>query len=92
MSAIKNALSALISLTLSSAYAASNTMPASSGLPAGMEKCYGIAKAGLNDCGNGVHQCAGEAKVNGDKSEWLAVPDGLCNKIVGGSLKPNAKS
>jgi len=53
----------------------------------GMEKCYGIAKAGQNDCGTASHGCAGESKVDGDKEAWLAVPTGLCNKIVGGSTK-----
>lgn len=53
----------------------------------GMEKCYGIAKAGQNDCGTASHSCSGESKVDGDKKEWLAVPTGLCNKIVGGSTK-----
>ena len=54
------------------------------------EKCYGIAKAGKNDCGNasGTHACAGNSKVDGDGGEWMAVPKGLCNKIVGGSTKP----
>lgn len=52
--------------------------------PAQSEKCYGIAKAGQNDCSTSAHTCSGEAKVDGDKSEWLYVPNGLCNKIVGG--------
>lgn len=53
----------------------------------GMEKCYGIAKAGRSDCGTATHSCAGESKIDGDKNAWLFVPDGLCNKIVGGSTK-----
>lgn len=54
----------------------------------GMEKCYGIAKAGLNDCGTPSNSgCAGSSKVDGDKAAWLYVPKGTCNKIVGGSLK-----
>jgi len=55
----------------------------------GVEKCYGIAKAGQNDCGSTVHGCGGEQKTDGDKSDWIAVPNGLCNKIVGGTLKPS---
>lgn len=51
----------------------------------GMERCYGIAKAGLNDCGTATHNCAGESKVDNDKNEWILVPTGLCEKIVGGS-------
>ena len=53
------------------------------------EKCYGIAKAGQNDCATGSHGCAGEAKLPGAKNEWLSVPTGLCNKIVGGSTTPD---
>ena len=51
-----------------------------------MEKCYGIVKAGQNDCANkaGTHSCAGQAKVDGDKGEWLLVPKGSCERIVGG--------
>ena len=39
---------------------------------AGRVKCYGIAKAGENDCANkaGTHSCAGQSKVDYDKGEW----------------------
>lgn len=53
----------------------------------GMERCYGIAKAHMNDCGTASHGCSGEAKVDNDKAEWIAVPTGLCSRIAGGSLK-----
>lgn len=52
------------------------------------EKCYGIAKAGKNDCGTKKHSCAGVAKTDGMGDEWLFLPKGACEKIVGGSLKP----
>lgn len=54
------------------------------------EKCYGVAKAGHNDCANaaGTHSCEGQAKVDGDGGEWLAVPKGVCERLVGGSLTP----
>ncbi len=55
----------------------------------GMEKCYGVVKAGKNDCGANSHGCAGQAKVDGDKSEWLSLPKGSCERIVGGSLQPS---
>lgn len=51
------------------------------------EKCLGIAKAGMNDCGTSVHSCAGQAKVDGDPEEWIYVPKGTCEKIVGGKVK-----
>jgi len=54
-----------------------------------MEKCYGIVKAGQNDCGDlvGKHSCAGGATKDGDKNEWVLLPKGTCNKIVGGILQ-----
>lgn len=56
--------------------------------PGAWEKCAGIAKAGMNDCGalDGSHACAGQAKKAGDASEWVYVPEGTCTKIVGGSV------
>ncbi len=54
----------------------------------GMEKCSGIAKAGKNDCGTSKHSCAGQAAKDGDKEEWVYVPEGTCAKIVGGEPKP----
>lgn len=53
----------------------------------GMEKCYGVVKAGQNQCGTHLHGCSGEAKKDGDKSEWIMLPTGICSKIVGGSTK-----
>ena len=54
---------------------------------AGFEKCQGIVKAGMNDCGTSKHDCAGKASSGGDAEEWLYVPEGTCNKIVGGTIK-----
>jgi uncharacterized membrane protein len=56
----------------------------------GFEKCAGVAKAGMNDCGTSVHACAGQAKVDGDVEEWVYVPAGTCNKIAGGTIKEAA--
>ena len=53
----------------------------------GFEKCQGIAKAGQNDCGANGHACAGYAAVDGDANEWIYVPEGTCDKIVGGTVK-----
>ena len=52
------------------------------------EKCYGIARAGKNDCAStGNSSCAGTSKINSDPKAWLYVPAGYCERIVGGSLK-----
>ena len=49
------------------------------------EKCYGIAKAGQNDCANltGSHSCAGQSKVNDDAAEWKYVKKGECKGMKG---------
>ena len=49
------------------------------------EKCYGIAKAGQNDCANlsGTHSCAGQAKVSDDPGEWKYVAKGTCASMKG---------
>jgi len=53
-------------------------------------KCYGIAKAGENDCGNaaGTHSCAGQSKVSYDGGEWKGVASKAACASAGGSLKP----
>jgi uncharacterized membrane protein len=51
------------------------------------EKCYGIAKAGGNDCAStGNNSCAGTSKVDADPASWVYVPEGYCERIVGGTL------
>jgi uncharacterized membrane protein len=57
------------------------------------EKCYGVAKAGQNDCGNlaGTHTCAGQAKADMDVGEWKYVAAGTCQKI-GGKSADEAKA
>ena len=53
------------------------------------EKCYGIAKAGQNDCAStGNNSCGGTSRVNCDPKAWLFVPAGYCERIVGGSKTP----
>jgi uncharacterized membrane protein len=50
-----------------------------------MEKCYGVAKAGKNDCKTASHSCAGQATKDGEG--FVAVPAGTCAKIAGGSTE-----
>ncbi|MCA8927309.1 MAG: DUF2282 domain-containing protein [Alphaproteobacteria bacterium] len=50
-----------------------------------MEKCFGVAKAGANDCQTATHSCAGTSTVDGQKDAWLLVPAGLCDRLAGGS-------
>ena len=53
------------------------------------EKCYGVAKAGSNDCAStGNNSCAGTSRVDGDRAAWIFVPTGVCAKIVNGTTDP----
>jgi uncharacterized membrane protein len=59
------------------------------------EKCYGISKAGHNDCAAGAGtSCAGTSKVDYQGNAWKYVAKGTCAKIKTpkglGSLKPIA--
>jgi len=55
------------------------------------EKCYGVAKAGKNDCAGATHACAGQGTKSNDANEWVKVPKGTCDRLVGGSLAPAKK-
>ena len=54
---------------------------------ADMEKCYGVAKAGKNDCQTANSSCAGTSKTDGQKDAFVLVPKGSCEKLVGGSTE-----
>lgn len=51
------------------------------------EKCYGIAKAGQNDCGTARHTCAGKSTKDNAPDEWKYVAKGTCEKL-GGKTSP----
>ena len=55
------------------------------------EKCYGIAKAGQNDCGTARHTCAGQAKKDNQPDEWKYVAKGTCEKLGGKKTPPPGK-
>ena len=52
------------------------------------EQCFGVAKAGKNDCKAGAHDCKGMSTVNSDPQSFVLVPVGTCEKIAGGGMKP----
>ncbi|MGH7302885.1 MAG: BufA1 family periplasmic bufferin-type metallophore [Candidatus Rokuibacteriota bacterium] len=52
------------------------------------EKCYGIAKAGKNDCQTANSSCAGTSKRNSQGDAWIYMPAGSCDRLVGGSTQP----
>ena len=51
----------------------------------GSDKCYGIAKAGQNDCANaaGTHSCAGQSKADMSPDDWKYTAKGTCEKMGG---------
>jgi uncharacterized membrane protein len=70
-------------LTLGAAAFATPTFAADK---ADMEKCYGIAKAGKNDCAGASHACSGQSKMDAQGKDWISVPKGTCERVTGGSL------
>lgn len=74
----------LVSSALASVLALGLVSPAAA-QDKGKEKCYGIAKAGQNDCANlsGSHSCAGQSKVDNDPGEWKYVAKGTCKDMKG---------
>jgi uncharacterized membrane protein len=56
-----------------------------------MEKCFGVAKAGKNDCASNksAHSCAGQATKNGDPMDFVALPAGTCDKLANGTTTPD---
>ena len=72
----------VISSALASALALGLVAPAAA---QAKDKCYGIAKAGQNDCANlsGSHSCAGQNKVDNDPGEWKYVAKGTCKAMKG---------
>ncbi|MEN3111010.1 DUF2282 domain-containing protein [Uliginosibacterium paludis] len=78
-----SALAAILSLAAAQPAFAADT---------GKEKCYGVAKAGANDCASatGAHACVGQAKMDNDPNSFKLVAMGSCEKM-GGMLKPAGK-
>jgi uncharacterized membrane protein len=80
--------SAVAGILTAGALVAAGPLHAVPDSPSAWEKCAGIAKAGMNDCGalDGKHECAGKASADNDPQEWVYVPEGTCTKIVGGTV------
>jgi len=74
---VASALAAALSLALAAGAQAQDT-----------ERCYGVAKAGQNDCKAGSHDCKGQSEVDADPDSFVLLPVGTCKKIEGASLQP----
>ncbi|MFZ5748717.1 MAG: DUF2282 domain-containing protein [Pseudomonadota bacterium] len=86
---------AAISALLLTSLAAGAGAAAHASTAAPMEKCYGVSKAGKNDCKAGAGtSCAGTSKTDYQGDAWKLVPAGTCTKIKTpkgfGSLTPKA--
>ena len=86
-----NKRQALIAAALATVCAtAVTTASAAASASAEKEKCFGIAKAGQNDCAsaNGSHSCAGQSKTDNGAAEWKYVAKGTCEKAGGKTSAP----
>ena len=82
-SVIRTALMGLIAIGVASATAAqAQSTP--------KEKCYGVSKAGQNDCAAGKNSCAGTSRKDNDPTAWKLVAKGTCEKIGGKLSAPKA--
>ncbi len=82
---VSSAIASVLALALVQAHAATDSKD--------KEKCYGIAKAGQNDCSSatGTHSCAGQAKVDMAAEDWRYVAKGTC-KTLGGKTAEEQKA
>ncbi len=78
---------ALVSAAISGALALGTLSIATTASAEEMEKCYGVAKAGHNDCQTANSSCAGTSTADNQGDAWVLVPKGLCDKLVGGSTE-----
>ena len=80
---------ALIAAALAAVCAAS---AGTASAAADTERCYGVAKAGQNDCASasGSHSCAGQASIDMSPDEWKYVATGTCEQ-AGGKLTAPGK-
>lgn len=80
---IQATVTTLLALATTSAWASSqekqNTL-------AEKEKCYGIVKAGQNDCNTATQSCAGSATKDKQRDAFIFLPKGTCERIVDGKL------
>jgi uncharacterized membrane protein len=83
---LQAAVAGLLALGLAASVSAQPVTPDPS-----KDKCFGVAKAGQNDCAAGKHACAGQSTVDNDPLSWKYVAKGTCEKI-GGTMKAPAKS
>jgi uncharacterized membrane protein len=86
-SAAVGALVALLAASAASMASAQQPANPAHQLAPGMERCYGVARAGHNDCAAGAHSCAGQSTRDNDPASYVELPAGACAKIAHGSTR-----
>jgi uncharacterized membrane protein len=76
-------IAAALGATILAVYANTNWL-SSNHTTGERERCYNVVRTGKNDCGNAKHACASQATIDADPEEFIMVPKGLCQRIVGG--------
>ena len=89
----KNHVSKIAGLALAAGITAGLTMTPAAAQSGGKEKCYGVAKAGKNDCAAGPGtSCSGTSTRDYQGDAWKLVDKGTCTAIKTpkgkGSLTP----
>lgn len=77
----------LIAAAVAGLFAVSVSASAADPDHSNQDKCFGIAKAGQNDCASpaAAHACAGQSKVDNSPQEWKYVAKGTCESLGGKS-------
>jgi uncharacterized membrane protein len=78
---------ALISTAVSSLLAVGALAVSTQASAQDMEKCYGVVKAGQNDCAGPGHTCQGQAATDASAEEFILLPSGTCDRLAGGEVK-----
>jgi uncharacterized membrane protein len=76
---IISTFSTLLTLTISQSTYSKESSP-----PPEQEKCYGIVKAGSNDCRTATASCAGSSTKDKQPDAFILLPKGICERIVDG--------
>ncbi|MBT8389151.1 MAG: DUF2282 domain-containing protein [Altererythrobacter sp.] len=89
----KNSIAKLAGIALTAGITAGLTAAPAAAQKQPMEKCYGVSKAGQNDCAAGPGtSCAGSSTRDYQGNAWKLVPKGSCENIEtpkgNGSLTP----
>ncbi|KTD13292.1 DUF2282 domain-containing protein [Legionella jamestowniensis] len=81
---VASAITAFLTLTADAAIASDQSKQTT-------EKCYGIVKAGMNDCATATASCAGSSTKDNQADAYIFLPKGICERLVGGRLTAEDK-